>query len=340
MILYSIPCLKILNSNTLVQFRSINGFKNSISSTKGFLYNRMMSVHNIIDPFNKKMEKKLSIKYTQDSQPTPPNFSYLLNIEFENKNHFYNGYNITNADIVDYLEYEFDIKGLFKFFDEMFCSLENDKYENKILAFITEFDINRGKYINTMISKDNYKKFLKEIYNIILSERNLKYFKQYLKECVNEIEDFTIEFNINTKSGDKNIVDFQDIKHLSLGQKVVAMLDFVLAYSEFSYDFRPLIIDQPEDNLDNRYIYENLVKELKKVKTNRQVIIATHNSTIVTNAMADLVIVMETKDGHGQVRKKGYPGEKFIKYEIVNCLEGGISSFNHKIQTYKEVLDE
>ncbi|WP_279155030.1 Spaf_1101 family AAA-like ATPase [Thomasclavelia cocleata] len=331
---------KLKSSNTLVQFRSINGFKNSISSTKGFLYNRMMSVHNIIDPFNKKMEKKLSIKYTQDSQPTPPNFSYLLNIEFENKNHFYNGYNITNADIVDYLEYEFDIKGLFKFFDEMFCSLENDKYENKILAFITEFDINRGKYINTMISKDNYKKFLKEIYNIILSERNLKYFKQYLKECVNEIEDFTIEFNINTKSGDKNIVDFQDIKHLSLGQKVVAMLDFVLAYSEFSYDFRPLIIDQPEDNLDNRYIYENLVKELKKVKTNRQVIIATHNSTIVTNAMADLVIVMETKDGHGQVRKKGYPGEKFIKYEIVNCLEGGISSFNHKIQTYKEVLDE
>lgn len=152
---------------------------------------------------------------------------------------------------------------------------------------------------------------------MILSEQNLGYFKQYLKECIDDMEDFTIEFNINTKSGDKNIVNFQDIKHLSLGQKVVAMLDFVLAYSEFSSDFRPLIVDQPEDNLDNRYIYENLVKELKKVKTNRQVIIATHNSTIVTNAMADLVIVMETKNGHGLVRKKVIQEKNLLNMKLL-----------------------
>lgn len=331
---------KLKSSKNLVKFKSISGFRKSISSTAGFLNNRKINVHKIIDPFNEKMEKKLFIKYTQDNPPPSPNFSRLLNIEYKNKKYFYDGYNITNEDLVDYLEYEFDNKGLFKFFDRMFYSLENDKYEKNILSFTTDYDIDRVKYIDTRLDKNNYKFFLKKIYKMILSEQNLGYFKQYLKECIDDMEDFTIEFNINTKSGDKNIVNFQDIKHLSLGQKVVAMLDFVLAYSEFSSDFRPLIVDQPEDNLDNRYIYENLVKELKKVKTNRQVIIATHNSTIVTNAMADLVIVMETKNGHGLVRKKGYPGEKFIKYEIVNCLEGGLSSFKHKMQTYKEIFEE
>ena len=41
---------------------------------------------------------------------------------------------------------------------------------------------------------------------------------------------------------------------------MVAMLDFILAYSELTDDNRPLLIDQPEDNLDSRYIFNNLVK--------------------------------------------------------------------------------
>ena len=43
---------------------------------------------------------------------------------------------------------------------------------------------------------------------------------------------------------------FKSVKELSLGQKVVAMLSFVLSYSDYSNDYTPLIIDQPEDNLD------------------------------------------------------------------------------------------
>lgn len=44
------------------------------------------------------------------------------------------------------------------------------------------------------------------------------------------------------------------------------MLTFILSYSDFSNDYTPLIIDQPEDNLDSQYIYNNLVEELKKSK--------------------------------------------------------------------------
>lgn len=62
------------------------------------------------------------------------------------------------------------------------------------------------------------------------------------------------------------------------------------------------MIDQPEDNLDNSYIYENLVQSLIKEKSKRQVIIAIHNSTIVTNANVECIIVMETNNERAWVK--------------------------------------
>ncbi|EIC81399.1 Hypothetical protein PS4_65485 [Streptococcus salivarius PS4] len=131
---------------------------------------------------------------------------------------------------------------------------------------------------------------------------------------------------------------FKDVTNLSLGQKVVAMLDFILAYSELTDDNRPLLIDQPEDNLDSRYIFNNLVKILRDVKSNHQIIIATHNATIVTNALSDLVILMKSNGEHGWIENSGYPSEDKIKKYIVDYLEGGIESFKHKVKIYKSII--
>jgi predicted ATP-dependent endonuclease of OLD family len=79
---------------------------------------------------------------------------------------------------------------------------------------------------------------------------------------------------------------------------VVGILTFIFNYGEYSNDFTPLVIDQPEDNLDNMCIYENLVKSLRKIKTKRQVIVSTHSATIVTNADSEQVIVMESDNKH------------------------------------------
>ena len=129
-----------------------------------------------------------------------------------------------------------------------------------------------------------------------------------------------------------------DVKKVSLGQKVVAMLDLILGYGTYIGDKRPILIDQPEDNLDSQYIYNNLVSVLRNIKNERQVIIATHNATIVTNAMADLVCVMKSDGDHGWIDNLGYPSEKVIKKHILNYLEGGAPSFKHKIQIYGLVL--
>ena len=89
---------------------------------------------------------------------------------------------------------------------------------------------------------------------------------------------------------------------------------------------------------NSKTIYKNLVKQLRSIKEKRQVIIATHNATIVTNAKADQVCIMRSDNKHGWIEKTGYPSEKKIKESIINYLEGGKESFLHKISIYENVL--
>ena len=117
------------------------------------------------------------------------------------------------------------------------------------------------------------------------------------------------------------------------------MLDFILSYGTYIGDDRPILLDQPEDNLDSQYIYKNLVKQLREVKNERQIIIATHSATIVTNSMTDQVCLMCSDGEHGWIEKSGYPSEPIIKKHIVNYLEGGIESFKHKQKLYASVLE-
>ncbi|MNN74390.1 hypothetical protein D3C81_1905840 [compost metagenome] len=119
----------------------------------------------------------------------------------------------------------------------------------------------------------------------------------------------------------------------------MTILTFIFEYGKFFNDNTPLIIDQPEDNLDNQYIYKNLVNSLKQIKNSRQIIIVTHSSTIVTNADAEQVIVLESDSKNGWIVKKGYPDDDTITKHIINYLEGGADSFKHKIGMYSRVLD-
>lgn len=189
-----------------------------------------------------------------------------------------------------------------------------------------------------------------------LTEKNIKRVYQAIKGkifgCKRELlssiqtyiektDDFTLNFNINHREHiQQNRPVFKDLSELSLGQKVVALLTFVFCFGEHIGDNTPLVIDQPEDNLDNQYIFKNLVDSLRRIKNKRQVIIVTHSSTIVTNADAEQVVVMESDNKRGWVRDYGYPRDKSIIKHIINYLEGGIPSFKNKMDTYKMFINE
>lgn len=119
---------------------------------------------------------------------------------------------------------------------------------------------------------------------------------------------------------------------------MVAILTFILNYGTYCGDNSSLIIDQPEDNLDNQYIYKNLVSSLRQVKNERQVIVVTHSSTIVTNADAEQVIVLKSDNKHGWIENRGYPSDKIVMKYIVQYLEGGEESFKHKMDAYSTIL--
>src|SRR5215212_9948459 len=83
--------------------------------------------------------------------------------------------------------------------------------------------------------------------------------------------------------------DGVDIRKLSPGTRGIVLLLLYLALDEA--DDRPLIIDQPEENLDPQSIFDELVGLFLRAKRNRQVIIVTHNANLVVNTDADQIII-------------------------------------------------
>ncbi|MCH4260123.1 MAG: AAA family ATPase [Clostridium tyrobutyricum] len=326
----------------IIRVRSKSGLNSLLESVEEFLLKRKEEVSKVIDPFNDNQKGILRIIYSQSGQAEKMDYENLIFGKSINKKEYFNKWNITNENIIDYVFALDDKMGV----RDLLLYAFNGKYKdmNKKIPIkgfqnpLTNDLIDMG--IKQMTSEDEIR-LIEIILKKLTTNKNIKKIIRYLKTYVSEIESFSLEFNLNNKeSNEVRNPLYKDIRILSLGQKVVAMLSFILGYSEYSEDFRPLLIDQPEDNLDNRYIYKNLVHQLKAIKAKRQVIIATHNATIVTNAKADQVVVMESDNKHGWIRTTGYPAEDSIKIQIINHLEGGMDSFKHKYSIYKDVLWE
>jgi ABC-type glutathione transport system ATPase component len=119
--------------------------------------------------------------------------------------------------------------------------------------------------------------------------------------------------------------NFKDAADLSRGQKCTALLPLLLARRD-----TPLIIDQPEDNLDNHFIYETVVETIRRLKQRRQMIFVTHNANIPVLAEADLVVVMDSDGKKGFVQKAGSLDD--CREEIIDLLEGGEEAFELRRQ--------
>lgn len=118
---------------------------------------------------------------------------------------------------------------------------------------------------------------------------------------------------------------FRPIREGSPGQKTAALLAFLLSYGK-----EPLILDQPEDDLDNSLIYDLIVTQLREVKRRRQVIVVTHNANIVVNGDAELVVALDVTDGETQKQCEGSLQEKQVRDAICKIMEGGRVAFEQR----------
>ncbi len=111
----------------------------------------------------------------------------------------------------------------------------------------------------------------------------------------------------------------------SPGERAAALLAFILSYGD-----EPLLLDQPEDDLDNELIYDLVVKQLRKTKSKRQVIVVTHNANIVVNGDAELVLPLAIVEGQTYVQHPASIQEKKVRESICNILEGGEKAFEQR----------
>lgn len=120
------------------------------------------------------------------------------------------------------------------------------------------------------------------------------------------------------------------LQHHSLGQRASALILFVLSQKENDV----IIIDQPEDDLDNQTIYEDVIKLIRQMKPEVQFIFATHNPNIPVLGDAELVHACSFIDDKETVYS-GSVDNSTTQRSIVNIMEGGQEAFNRRKEIYQ-----
>jgi len=135
-----------------------------------------------------------------------------------------------------------------------------------------------------------------------------------------------IEINL----GDSAQPRWLDVRSVSPGQKATAMLSLALVTGT-----DPLVIDQPEDDLDNRYIYDQVVRQLADVADHRQVIVATHNPNIPILGDAELILALDATIDQSRVVACGAIDEPDVADAARQILEGGDKAFQDRARRYR-----
>jgi putative AbiEii toxin of type IV toxin-antitoxin system len=118
-------------------------------------------------------------------------------------------------------------------------------------------------------------------------------------------------------------------KVLSEGQRNTALLSLILAEGD-----GPIVIDQPEDELDSNYIYSDLVPLLRFAKEKRQLILATHNANLPVNGDAELIYAFDAREGRGRKRTEGALDRPAVTQAVLDIMEGSEKAFKQRSEKY------
>jgi DNA repair ATPase RecN len=126
-------------------------------------------------------------------------------------------------------------------------------------------------------------------------------------------------------------LDGESIMGLSPGQRCSALVPIVLLQGDC-----PLIIDQPEDNLDNKLVFDLVVDILRSLKEFRQIIVATHNPNIPVSGDAEQILLFESIDrATGKVEYQGSIDNEVMISKVKEVMEGGELAFHTRAQKYR-----
>lgn len=123
--------------------------------------------------------------------------------------------------------------------------------------------------------------------------------------------------------------NFKLLGAVSPGQKTSAILSVILSQGD-----SPLILDQPEDDLDNKIIFDLIVQGVLEGKQRRQMIIVTHNANIPVNGDAEYIVSMNSESEKIAVLHCGTIEDEAVKKEICDVMEGSEEAFRRRAEKY------
>lgn len=263
----------------------------------------------------------------------------LLGNKLEQKKKYYELKGILEAD--SNISFEVDIN----YDEKRLFDIENEKINHNmgnsrevILKNLKDIYISKIETLNeenleeiVNFFKDiDEDKFINDIFGDNRNKKNLMKKNYSISEFYNLI--YGDYYNVNYSISFKN----RKLQLLSPGQKGLVLMKIFLKLDDSN---KPLLIDQPEDNLDNKSVYRDLVEDLKAVKKRRQVIIATHNPNLVINTDSEQVIIAKFEENEmvGECKIKYISGaleDTSIKKMVCDILEGGEVAFAKREQRY------
>ena len=231
------------------------------------------------------------------------------------------------------------------------CSRYKNKYTNLVCgktAVGRNYNLPRDIKSNSANVKDDIEKlsaetvannieYLRGIIQRCRTEEKVEEVSGYFKKEIANLDDSDIDRIMSFIPEDELVVSyrplagktFKPLNTASAGQKTTAILTFILAYGK-----APLLLDQPEDDLDNRLVYDLVVKRLKESKSQRQVIVVTHNANIPVNGDADYIVSMDSESEYVKIKYHGTMDNKDIRDEVCNVMEGTEYAFEMRAKKY------
>lgn len=168
-----------------------------------------------------------------------------------------------------------------------------------------------------------------EIDNILFKLNDNFAYEDLESLAYDDLPQITVTKIVETDNGQKRTLT-RKISQLSLGQQQSVLLGILM----LSDSVKPLLIDQPEDNLDSEFIYKTIVSTLRKIKEHRQVIVVTHNPNIAVLGDAELIIPLKSTNNKSMVISSGSIDDKHTIDMCCQILEGGESAFKQRQKIY------
>ena len=216
-----------------------------------------------------------------------------------------------------------------------------DSFEETIKSITQKRDSsNINEDISTLKSTVFEKKdinYFRELITRIREGSDEKEVSGYFRKAIKGLDDMQFDKMITFLPKDELKVSYKPeggrsfipLSSASAGQKTTAILTFILAYGN-----RPLLLDQPEDDLDNRLVYDLVVKRLKSAKQKRQIIVVTHNANIPVNGDAEYITSMDSDSRYVKIKAEGTLDNEVIRKEICDVMEGTEYAFGMRAKKY------